>query len=94
MENHTGSKCMTWHDIVHENKTDLEPLVDFLPGILKTTTMGYDGKGQYPIKNMEQISSLNIDFSNEYILEKRIFVKNLHQMFVLKIENKLLFCFK
>ena len=28
-----------------ENKKDLEPLADFLPGILKTTTMGYDGKG-------------------------------------------------
>ena len=39
-----------------ENKKDLEPLTDFLPGILKTTTMGYDGKGQYPIKNIEQIS--------------------------------------
>ena len=31
-----------------ESKKDLEPLADFLPGILKTTTMGYDGKGQYP----------------------------------------------
>ena len=33
-----------------EKKSDLETLKDFLPGILKTTTMGYDGKGQYPIK--------------------------------------------
>ena len=45
-----------------ENKEDLLPLEDFLPGILKTTTMGYDGKGQYPIKNINQIDSLNIDF--------------------------------
>ena len=36
-------------------KIDLETLEDFLPGILKTTTMGYDGKGQYPIKNIEDL---------------------------------------
>ena len=32
-----------------EKKSDIETLEDFLPGILKTTTMGYDGKGQHPI---------------------------------------------
>jgi 5-(carboxyamino)imidazole ribonucleotide synthase len=40
-----------------ESKEDLLPLGDFLPGILKTTTMGYDGKGQFPIKNLDQIDS-------------------------------------
>ena len=29
-----------------EKKSDIDTLADFLPGILKTTTMGYDGKGQ------------------------------------------------
>ena len=33
-----------------EKKSEINTLEDFLPGILKTTTMGYDGKGQYPIK--------------------------------------------
>jgi len=51
------------------------PLEDLLPGILKTTTMGYDGKGQYPIKNLEDFESLNIDFSKEYILEKLVKLK-------------------
>ena len=36
----------------------LETLEDFLPGILKTTTMGYDGKGQYPINKIEDIDTL------------------------------------
>ena len=58
-----------------KKKTDLETLGDFLPGILKTTTMGYDGKGQYPIQNINQISSLNINFNKEYILEKLIKLK-------------------
>ena len=58
-----------------ENKSDLELLEDFLPGLLKTTTMGYDGKGQFPIQNIDQISSLNLDFSKEYILEKFVKLK-------------------
>ncbi len=58
-----------------ENKEHLLPLEDFLPGILKTTTMGYDGKGQYPIKSIKEIDLLNIDFNNEYILEKLVKLK-------------------
>tara|TARA_Y100000992_G_scaffold293950_1_gene253149 strand:- start:620 stop:1666 length:1047 start_codon:yes stop_codon:yes gene_type:complete len=58
-----------------KNKDDLLPLEDFLPGILKTTTMGYDGKGQYPIKTIRDIETLNIDFSKEYILEKLVKLK-------------------
>ena len=55
-----------------DKKSDIETLEDLLPGILKTTTLGYDGKGQYPIKNIEDINSLDIDFSKGYILEKLV----------------------
>jgi len=58
-----------------EKKSDMEKLEDFLPGILKTTTMGYDGKGQFPIKNIEDVNELKIDFSKEYILEKLVKLK-------------------
>ena len=58
-----------------KNKEDLLPLNDFLPGILKTTTMGYDGKGQFPIKSIEEIDKMNIDFKKEYILEKLVKLK-------------------
>ena len=58
-----------------ENKSEIEALEDLLPGILKTTTMGYDGKGQYPIKKIEDIHSLNIDFSKGYVLEKLVKLK-------------------
>tara|TARA_B100001121_G_scaffold231488_1_gene204673 strand:+ start:705 stop:1751 length:1047 start_codon:yes stop_codon:yes gene_type:complete len=58
-----------------EKKSDIETLSDFLPGILKTTTMGYDGKGQFPIKKIEDINTLNIDFSKGYILEKLVKLK-------------------
>jgi len=70
-----------------ENKKDLEPLVDFLPGILKTATMGYDGKGQYLIQNMKQISSLDIDFSKEYILEKLVKLKKEISVIITRFGN-------
>ena len=58
-----------------EKKSDIEALEDFLPGILKTTTLGYDGKGQYPIKSIEELNSLNLDFSKGYVLEKLVKLK-------------------
>ena len=58
-----------------EKKSDIETLDDFLPGILKTTTMGYDGKGQYPIKKIEDLKSLDINFEKGYILEKIVKLK-------------------
>jgi 5-(carboxyamino)imidazole ribonucleotide synthase len=70
-----------------ERKEDLLPLDDFLPGILKTTTMGYDGKGQYPINNIEEIDSLNINFENEYILEKLVKLKKEISVIITRFNN-------
>ena len=70
-----------------DKKSDMETLEDFLPGILKTTTMGYDGKGQYPIKNMEDINSLNIDFSKGYILEKLVKLQKEISVIVTRFSN-------
>ena len=70
-----------------ESKSDMEPLGDFLPGILKTTTMGYDGKGQYPIKKIEEINNLNIDFSKGYILEKLVKFKKEISVIITRFGN-------
>ena len=70
-----------------DKKSDMETLEDFLPGILKTTTMGYDGKGQYPIKNMEDVNSLNIDFSKGYILEKLVKLQKEISVIVTRFSN-------
>ena len=70
-----------------ESKEDLLPLGDFLPGMLKTTTMGYDGKGQYPINNIEAIDSLNINFENEYILEKLVKLKKEISVIITRFSN-------
>ena len=70
-----------------EKKSDLDSLDDFLPGILKTTTMGYDGKGQYLIKNLDEINNLKIDFSKEYILEKLVKLKKEISVIITRFSN-------
>ena len=70
-----------------KKKSELESLVDFIPGILKTTTLGYDGKGQYPIQKIEDIQSLKIDFSKEYILEKLVKLKKEISVIVTRFGN-------
>ena len=70
-----------------EKKSDIETLEDFLPGILKTTTMGYDGKGQHPIKNIKDLDNLNLDFSKGYILEKLVKLKKEISVIVTRFGN-------
>ena len=70
-----------------ENQSDIDVLEDFLPGIIKTTTLGYDGKGQYPIKKIEDINSLNIDFSKGYILEKLVKLKKEISVIITRFGN-------
>ena len=70
-----------------ESESELDSLEDLLPGILKTTTLGYDGKGQYPINSIEELSSLNIDFSKGYILEKLVKLKKEISIIITRFNN-------
>ena len=56
------------------DEKDLYENIDLLPGLLKTTTLGYDGKGQYKLNSVEDINK-DLDFTKEYILEKKINLK-------------------
>ena len=56
--------------------SEIHSIQKLLPGILKTTTLGYDGKGQHKINSIEDLKDLDIDFSKEYILEKLVKLKN------------------
>ena len=70
-----------------EKKSDIDALEDFLPGILKTTTMGYDGKGQYRIKALKDLSTLNVDFTKGYILEKLVKLKKEISVIITRFGN-------
>ncbi len=71
-----------------ENKSQIDALQDLLPGILKTTTLGYDGKGQYRINTVNDLNSLNIDFSKSYILEKLVKLKKEISIIITRFGNK------
>ena len=70
-----------------EKESEIESLKDLLPGILKTTTLGYDGKGQYPISSIKELNSLNIDFSKSYILEKLVKLKQEISIIITRFDN-------
>ena len=69
---------------INSNK-DLENIEKLLPGILKTTTLGYDGKGQHIISNAKDFE--NIDFKNEYILEKKINLQKEISVIITRYQN-------
>jgi len=53
---------------------DLKINKNFIPGLLKTCLLGYDGKGQYRLNDLKDLNK-DIDFTKEYILEKLINLK-------------------
>ncbi len=57
------------------NESDIRKNRDLLPGILKTSTLGYDGKGQYKLRNLEDLDYLNISFDREFVLEKMVYIE-------------------
>jgi len=68
-------------------KSDILKNEGLLPGILKTCTLGYDGKGQFIINNTEEVNKLEIDFDKEYILEKKIILKKEISIIVTRFLN-------
>ena len=50
-----------------KNNKDLKLNSELIPGILKTCTLGYDGKGQYKINSIEDINNLKVNFKSEVV---------------------------
>jgi len=70
------------------NKSEMDTVQDLLPGLLKTVTLGYDGKGQHLINSIEDIKELNIDFSKGYILEKLVKLKKEISIIITRFNDK------
>ena len=71
-----------------KKKTEIEPVEDLLPGLLKTVTLGYDGKGQYPISSLESLDSIDVDYSKDYILEKLVKLKKEISIIITRFSNQ------
>jgi len=61
---------------------------NFLPGILKTCTLGYDGKGQYKINSIDDLENLAINYNNDYILEKFVKLKKEISVIITRFKSK------
>ena len=57
------------------NKDDLISNADLLPAMLKTATLGYDGKGQFKLNNLEDCKNISLSKDSDYILEKMVNLK-------------------
>ena len=69
--NDLGIKTVDYKNVKSEK--DLENIDQLIPGILKTTTLGYDGKGQLVILKIEDLKTIKLN--NHFILEKKINLK-------------------
>ena len=81
--NQLGIKTVDYKNIY--SYKDIENIEKLLPGILKTTTLGYDGKGQYIISNLQDFEK--IDFKNEFILEKKINLQKEISIIITRYQN-------
>ena len=74
--------------VLIENKSEINAVQNLLPGLLKTTTLGYDGKGQHLINSIEDLNDLNVDFSKGYILEKLVKLKKEISIIITRFSDK------
>lgn len=81
--NDLGIKTVNYKDIY--SKKDLNNIDHLLPGILKTTTLGYDGKGQIVISSNKDLKKIIID--KHYILEKKIDLQKEISVIITRFQN-------
>ena len=84
--NNLGIKTTDY--VIIKNLKDLNNNLNLLPGILKTTTLGYDGKGQFRLNNKNEIDKQKIDFNSQYILEKIINLKKEISVIITRFKNQ------
>ncbi len=70
--NELGINTTDW--VFIESAEDIKKNQHLLPGILKSNTLGYDGKGQFVLNSLEDVKK-DWCFTKDYILEKKVDLK-------------------
>ena len=70
------------------NLKDIFSNENLIPGLLKTCTLGYDGKGQHKINSIQDLKNKNIDFNKKYILEKLVKFKKEISVIITRFKNE------
>ena len=82
--NGLGIKTTEWAFI--KSADDIKKNEKLLPGILKTNTLGYDGRGQFVLNSLNDVKK-NWCFTNDYILEKKINFKKEISVILTRFQN-------
>ena len=70
--NELGINTTDW--VFIKSAEDIKKNQHLLPGILKSNTLGYDGKGQFVLNSLEDVKK-DWCFTKDYILEKKVDLK-------------------
>jgi 5-(carboxyamino)imidazole ribonucleotide synthase len=70
--NELGISTTDW--VYIKSAEDIKKNQHLLPGILKSNTLGYDGKGQFVLNSLDDVKQ-DWCFTNDYILEKKVNLK-------------------
>ena len=70
--NELGINTTEW--VFIKSAEDIKKNQHLLPGILKSNTLGYDGKGQFILNSLDDVKQ-DWCFTNDYILEKKVDLK-------------------
>ena len=70
--NELGISTTEW--VFIKSAEDIKKNQHLLPGILKSNTLGYDGKGQFVLNSLEDVKK-DWCFTKDYILEKKVDLK-------------------
>ena len=82
--NNLGINTTEWAFIKSAN--DIKKNITLLPGILKTNTLGYDGRGQFVINSLNDVRQ-DWCFTADYILEKKVNLKKEISVILTRFQN-------
>ena len=82
--NELGIQTTEWAFI--KSAKDIEKNIKLLPGILKTNTLGYDGRGQFVLNSLSDVKK-DWCFTADYILEKRVNLKREISVVITRYSN-------
>ena len=85
--NELGIKTTDWVSI--KSAEDIKKNQNLLPGILKSNTLGYDGKGQFVLNSLDDVKK-DWCFTADYILEKKVNLKKEISVVITRFKNKTL----
>jgi len=82
--NDLGIRTTEWALI--KKAEDISKNEKLLPGILKTNTLGYDGRGQFVLNSLDDIKK-DWCFTADYILEKKVNLKKEISVILTRFQN-------